>query len=158
MFVSHTVMSYLDRLGVEHDIVAHRHTACSNETATAADIDRRNLAKAVLMRTDQDYVLAVVPASHYVNPVALQQLLGSKEISFADEEELPYIFRDCEAGAIPIVGSAFGVKTAFDDTLLRLSDVYFESGDHEHLLHVRNQDFALLVGDDAHGRISRTSA
>jgi len=155
MFVSHTVMSYLDRLGVEHEVVAHRHTACSSETATAAHIERRQLAKAVLMRTEQDYVLAVVPASHYVNPIALQQLLGSAEMTLAHEDELPYIFRDCEAGAIPIVGSAFGIKTAFDDNLLQLKDVYFEAGDHEHLLHVRDRDFMRLVGSETHGSISR---
>ena len=154
MFVSHTVMSYLDRLGVEHEIVSHPHTACSIETARAARIDRRQLAKAVLMRTDQDYVLAVVPASHHVDPVALQELLGSKEIAMAAEDELPYIFRDCEAGAIPICGRAFGVKTAFDDNLLQLSDIYFEAGDHEHLLHMRDRDFARLVGSAAHGSIS----
>jgi Ala-tRNA(Pro) deacylase len=158
MFVSHTVMSYLDRVGVEHTILAHRHTACSNETATAAHIDRQQLAKAVLMRTDRDYVLAVVPASHYVNPVALGKLLGSNEITLAGEDELPYIFRDCEAGAIPIVGSAFGVQTAVDDRLLQLSDIYFEAGDHEHLLHMRDRDFARLMGNETHGSISRRVA
>jgi Ala-tRNA(Pro) deacylase len=155
MFVSHTVMSYLDRLGVDHDIVTHPHTACSGETAGAAHIERMQLAKAVLMRGGDDYVLAVVPASRQVNPEALQQLLGSAQVSVADEEELPFIFRDCVAGAVPIVGNAFGVKTAFDDDLLLLPDVYFEAGDHEHLVHVRHADFARLMNSDPHGCISR---
>jgi Ala-tRNA(Pro) deacylase len=155
MFVSHVVMSYLDRLGVEHDIVTHRHTACSTETARAARVERMQLAKAVLMRSNQDYVLAVVPASRHVNPSALQRLLGTEAITLADEEELPFIFRDCEAGALPIVGSPFGLKTAYDDELLQLGDVYFEAGDHEHLVHMRHDDFARLVGGEPHGRISR---
>jgi Ala-tRNA(Pro) deacylase len=155
MFVSHAVMSYLDRLGVEHDIVTHRHTACSSETASAAHVDRMRLAKAVLMRSDRDYVLAVVPAARHVNPLALQRLLGTEQITLAHEEELPFIFRDCEAGALPIVGSAFGLKTAYDDELLQLGEVYFEAGDHEHLVHMRQKDFARLVGSEPHGRISR---
>ncbi|HKU41082.1 MAG TPA: YbaK/EbsC family protein [Polyangiales bacterium] len=158
MFVSHTVMSYLDRLGVEHDVLTHRHTACSSETANAADIERSKLAKAVLMRCEGDYVLAVVPASRHVNTLALKRLLGSDEVALADEDELPYIFRDCETGAIPIVGGAFGLKTAFDDELLRMGDVYFEAGDHEHLVHVNQAAFARLVGDEPHGTISRPMA
>ena len=155
MFVSHAVMSYLDRLGVDHDIVTHRHTACSSETARAAHVDRMQLAKAVLMRSAEDYVLAVVPASRHVSPAALQRLLGTAPITLADEDELPFFFRDCEAGAVPIVGSPFGLKTAYDDELLQLGDVYFEAGDHEHLVHMRQQDFARLIESEPHGRISR---
>lgn len=158
MFVSHTVMSYLDRLGVEHDIVTHRHTACSSETAHAAHIERSQLAKAVLMRGPHDYVLAVIPASRHVNPIAMQHLLGGGEVSLADEDEMPFIFRDCETGAVPIVGSAYGVKTLFDDELFALRDVYFEAGDHEHLVHLKREEFARLAGNDAHGIISRAEA
>ena len=157
MFVSDTVMGHLDRIGVEHEVVSHRHTACSAETARVAQIDRAKLAKGVLMRSDEDYVLAVVPASRHVNPIALRQLLGRGEVSLADENDMPYIFRDCETGALPIVGMAFGVKTAFDDELLGLGDVYFEAGDHEHLVHLDQNAFARLVGSEAHGMISRHS-
>lgn len=154
MFVSHTVMSYLDRLGIDHDIISHRHTMCSGETAGAAHIERMQLAKAVLMRGDEDYVLAVVPASRQVDPFALRRLLGSQEIALAAEDELPYIFRDCVTGAVPIVGNAFGVKTAIDDDLLLQHDVYFEAGDHEHLVHIGHDDFAKLIADELHGHIS----
>jgi Ala-tRNA(Pro) deacylase len=52
------------------------------------------------------------------------------------------------------VGEAFGVRTAVDDELLASDDVYFEAGDHEHLVHVRHDDFARLMGHQLHGRIS----
>ena len=158
MFVSHTVLSYLDRLGVEHDIVTHRHTGCSVETARAARIEPQQLAKGVLMRSADDYVLAVVPASRHVDSLALQKLMGGSSMTLAAEDELPYIFRDCEAGALPIVGNAFGVKTAFDDELMHQSDVYFEGGDHEHLVHMRGAGFARIVGNEPHGWISARTA
>ena len=157
MFVSHTVMSYLDQIGVDHDVLTHRHTACSSETAEAAEIDRAQLAKAVLMHCAGDYVLAVVPASRHVSTSALKHLLGSDDVSFASEAEMPFIFRDCETGALPIIGKAFGLKTAFDDELLRLRDVYFEAGDHEHLVHLTHDAFAQLMFNVPHGHISRPS-
>lgn len=158
MFVSQTVVSYLDRLGIEHEMVTHRHTACSGETAHAAHIEPKQLAKAVLLRSNDDYVLAVVPASRYVNPAALSRLLGSERMTFANEDEMPYIFRDCETGALPIVGDAFGIKTAVDDALLAQRDVYFEAGDHEHLVHVNHDAFVRLVGGVPHGVICHQAA
>lgn len=158
MFVSQTVVSYLDRLGIEHEMVTHRHTACSGETAQAAQIEPRQLAKAVLLRSNDDYVLAVVPSSRYVNPAALSRLLGNERMTFASEDEMPYIFRDCETGALPIVGDAFGIKTAVDDALLDQRDVYFEAGDHEHLVHVDHDAFVRLVGGVPHGTICHQAA
>ena len=46
MYVSQTLMGYLDRKGVDFELVTHRHTACSHETARAAKIEPKQLAKA----------------------------------------------------------------------------------------------------------------
>lgn len=154
MFVSQAVMGYLDRYGVDFELVTHPHTACSSETARAAKIKPKQLAKAVLMRSKDDYMLAVVPASSHVNAFAVCELLAGELVTFAYESEMPSIFRDCERGALPIVGEAFGVRTAVDDELLASDDVYFEAGDHEHLVHLRHDDFARLMGHQLHGRIS----
>ena len=153
MFVSQTVVGFLDRSGVDFDLVAHPHSACSRETARAARIAPEQLAKGVLMR-GKDYMLAVVPASRHVNAFAVSQLLAGELVTFALESELPFVFRDCERGALPIVGEAFGVRTAIDDALLACDDVYFEAGDHERLVHLRRDDFTRLMRHQAHGAIS----
>jgi len=153
MFVSQTVLGYLDRSGVDFDLVTHPHSACSHETARAARIAPKELAKGVLMR-GKDYMLAVVPASRHVNAFAVSQLLGGELVTFALESEMPFIFRDCERGALPIVGEAFGIRTAIDDALLAVDDVYFEAGDHERLVHLRHDDFTRLMRHQPHGTIS----
>jgi Ala-tRNA(Pro) deacylase len=153
MFVSQTVLNYLDREGVDFDLVTHEHSSCSHETARAARIAPRELAKGVLMR-GRDYMLAVVPASRHVNAFAVSELLDGELVTFALESEMPFIFRDCERGALPIVGQAFGVRTAIDDALLANGDVYFEAGDHERLVHLRQGDFTRLMRHQPHGAIS----
>jgi prolyl-tRNA editing enzyme YbaK/EbsC (Cys-tRNA(Pro) deacylase) len=35
--------------------------------------------------------------------------------------------------------------------------VYFEAGDHEHLVRMKTQDFLRLLGDCPHGRLVRTA-
>jgi Ala-tRNA(Pro) deacylase len=41
-----------------------------------------------------------------------------------------------------------------DDAVLAQSDVYFEAGDHEQLIHMSMRDFKKLLGDAAHGSFS----
>ena len=154
MFVSQTVMGYLERSGVEFELVAHRHSANSLQTARAAHIEPDALAKGVLMADEEQYWLAVIPASRRLNRWALESLVETEPLMLAQEEDMPVIFRDCERGALPIVGPAFGVQTAFDDALLEADDVYFEAGDHEHLVHLTQEQFKQLMAGHLHGLIS----
>jgi Ala-tRNA(Pro) deacylase len=65
-------------------------------------------------------------------------------------------FTDCDPGAVPPFGMAYGVETAVDDELLaRNPDVYVESGDHEQLLHMSRGQFTELMAASAHGHFSR---
>ena len=154
MYVSQIVMGYLERAGVDFDLVSHRHSATSLQTARAAHIEPDKLAKGVLMFDEEEYWLAVIPASRRVNRWALESLVQADPLSLAAEDDMPVVFRDCERGALPIVGPAFGVRTAFDDSLLELDELYFEAGDHEHLVHLTRDQFLRLVMGHPHGAIS----
>ena len=157
MYVSQTVMGYLDRAGVDYDLISHRHSATSLATARAAHIEPEKLAKGVLMFDEEEYWLAVIPASRRVNRWALESLVDADPLSLATEEDMPALFRDCECGALPVVGPAFGVRTAIDDALLAAEDVYFEAGDHEHLVHLTREEFHRLMHGHPHGAISHLS-
>jgi Ala-tRNA(Pro) deacylase len=153
MFVSQTVMGYLDRQGIDFDLLAHKHTHDSIGSARAAHVEPDKLAKGVLLCDDDQYVLAVVPADKHVNLFALRELLDTSGLTFATENDMEYIFRDCERGALPIVGPAFGLSTAVDDELLGKGDIYFEAGDHEHLVHLGNTQFQRMMAGQPHGCI-----
>jgi Ala-tRNA(Pro) deacylase len=61
------------------------------------------------------------------------------------EDEIEATFSDCECGAIPAIGDAYGVDVVLDPALTHQPDVYFESGDHEHLIHMRGEVFRDLM-------------
>ena len=154
MFVSQTVMQFLDRSDVDFEVVSHRHTATSSQTARAAGINPNDLAKAVLLQDDEEYLMAVLPAPRMVNPWAVEALIDEPNIVLAQERDLPFIFRDCERGAIPVLGPAFGLRTVVDDAVLQRREVFFEGGDHEHLVHIHGADFARLFDGLEHGHIA----
>ena len=154
MTVATTLREYLNRWGVEYEVVPHMHTNSSLETAEAAHVSGDKLAKCVMTEDYRGYLMVVVPASHEVEFSLLDEQLD-RRLELATEEELADIFDDCELGAIPPLGEAYGVDVAVDRRLAECDDVYFEAGDHAELLHLRGEDFRDLMAGAEQGNYSR---
>lgn len=135
---------FLNEHQVEYEVLTHPHTASSMETAEAAHVPGDKLAKTVILEDDQGYVMAVLPASHKVDLGTLHRELN-RPLGLASEPELDRLFSDCELGAIPPIGTAYGLETIVDDTLAEQPDLYFECGDHEHLVHMNGETFVNLL-------------
>ena len=66
MAIAITLKQYLADNGIEYDALSHPHTYTSSKTAQASHIPGSRIAKAVLLKKDEDYVLAVLPASRHI--------------------------------------------------------------------------------------------
>jgi len=156
MAIARTVQHALEQSGISFDVIAHDPTPSSLRTADAAHLDPGAIAKAVLLTDDEDrgrHLMAVVPASCRVSMTEVSRRTG-RPVHLATEDDAARVFPDCRLGAVPPLGPAYGVETVWDDRLMTRSDVYFEAGDHEHLVHVKTWDFVRLLPSAAHGRIS----
>jgi Ala-tRNA(Pro) deacylase len=138
------VKQYISAQDVDWDPVLHGESANSAETARAALLPEGRIAKAVLLEDDDGYVLAVIGANHTLDVEALGGALR-RELRLASEYELEELFRDCEPGAVPPLGAAYGIPTVWDDSLGDRRDVYFEAGDHRTLVHMSGADFRKLM-------------
>lgn len=156
MSIARTVRGFLESHHLNYEILQHPHTSTSTQTANAAYIWRDQLAKSVLLEDDRGYVMAVLPASDRVDLEALRRKLG-RDLRLADEDELADIFDDCEVGAIPPLGRAYGVPVVYDDSLAQLGSVYFEGGNHEDLVYMGGEDFLELLEDAMHFRFGKPS-
>lgn len=154
MAIAMTVSNYLAEHDVAYDVLTHPHTASSGESAQAAHVSGIRLAKSVVLEDDHGYVMVVLPSSRQVNLGELHRQLN-RNLGLATEGKLRGLFNDCEVGALPAVGPAYGVETVIDDTLAEQAEIYFEAGDHEQLIHVSAETFQTLVGEQArHGQFS----
>ncbi len=154
MSISKTVQWYLDSREVSYEVLQHPHSHNSSETAGAAYIWEDQLAKTVLLEDERGYIMAIVPASHRVDLKKLETELH-RQLELATEGEMPLIFPDCEPGAIPPLGGAFGIPVVYDDRLRRLSCVYFEGGDHRELVYMGGPEFIALLDGSPHGDLCR---
>ncbi len=153
MAISKTIQKYLENLGIDYFPLAHDHTATSSMTAEASHVQGTRLVKAVIIKDDDCYMMALLPASHHLRLMQLQDLLG-REVELATEEEFTMLFDDCDPGAIPALGMAYGLEVIVEDTLAKTGDLFFEGGDHETLVHMKAEAFRDLVTDAAHGHFS----
>ena len=154
MAISERLRAFLEDQQAVYELVTHAHTGSSHESATESHIPEDHLAKAVLLKDGEGYVLAVIPASQWVKTHALRDELG-RELHLADESEVERLFNDCDLGAVPPVGQAYGLETLMDESLTTLATVYFEVGDHEHLARVDGETFRRLTQGARRGHYSQ---
>ena len=154
MTIAKTVQWYLEANGVSYETLQHPYSRSSEETADVAFIWEDQLVKTVLLEDERGYLLAIVPASYRVDLKKLERQIHRK-LELASEAELADVFPDCEIGALPPLGHAYGIPIIYDDRLRKLSCVYFEGGDHCDLIYMGGREFIDLLRDSPHGDLCR---
>ena len=153
MAIALTLERYLDTKHVKYDVIAHEPTNSSRQTAEACHIPGDRLAKAVLLRDEVGYALAVLPASHHIRLSELRRQFGD-DVELATEREIADLFEDCVRGAIPVLGECYGLDVVVDDSIEEQPEVYFEGGDHATLVHMSHAQFAGLTATARRGCFS----
>jgi Ala-tRNA(Pro) deacylase len=153
MAISRKLKEYLDRNHIEYSLVAHAHTESSEDSARSAHIPLHQMAKAVVLEDEHGYIVGVLPSNNRIEVDWVNEELG-RELEFANEGELTSLFADCDIGAVPALSDAYGIEVIWDEQLRHASDIYIEAGDHEHLVHLRGEDFKLLMSARPHCVIS----
>jgi Ala-tRNA(Pro) deacylase len=154
MAIAETVQHYLTQKAVDYTLPLHPHSGSSHETAEAAHVPEDHIAKGVIVKDDSGYAMVVVPAINYVEMKHVRKELD-RQLELVEEDEFAKLFPDCEPGAVPAVGPAYQIETFLDEALTTLANVYFEAGDHEHLVHINGGDFKTLLSGVRHGHYSQ---
>jgi Ala-tRNA(Pro) deacylase len=154
MRIATELRRFLDREFIPYELLSHPKTDTSTETAAVTGVTGDALAKAVVIDDQTRFMAAIIPATHRLELGTLHQRLG-QHVGLATEAEVRLLFADCEDGAVPGLAQAYGLDVVVDDALLHLDDVYFEAGNHAHLVHVTGNMFRGLMSSVDHGEISR---
>jgi len=153
MGIAITLQQYLTAQSVPYDVLEHKRTRCSARTADASRVPSECLAKGVLVKHKDGYILAIVPASRQVRLEEVGRWFN-RPVALATEDEIGALFPDCEHGAVPPIAAAYGLKAVLDASLEGHDDIYFEGGDHRALVHVTGGQFHRLMENVPHGQFS----
>lgn len=154
MGIAITLAQYLIERGVPYDLIEHAHTETASRSATESRVPPDRIAKAVVLTGGDGFLLAVLPASRHIQFTALREQLG-RDVDIAKEEQIETLFIDCESGAVPALGGAYGLKVVVDDSLANQPEMYLEGGDHRSLVHISGPAFRELLADAQYAQFTR---
>ena len=152
MDIAPTLVKQLAHLGIAYDIIPHHYSDSSINVAHAAHIPEHKMVKPVILEDDKGYVMALVPANQHVKIRELNMYLN-RQMGLATEQEIKHLFSDCDLGAIPPIGDAYGMEVVCDYELDNCDDVYIEAGNHTDLLHLSGESFRKLMSNSKHAPI-----
>jgi Ala-tRNA(Pro) deacylase len=154
MAVAATVQEFLRRANVPYAVCPHVPAYTAAEEAEIMDVPERDWAKVVVCFADGEPIQAVVPANRGVELDRLQAIVGARSIRLAREDELEWLFPDCELGAMPPLGPMYRQRVFVDEALAVEDEIVFNAGTHADAVSLHYADFDAIVNPVV-GRFAR---
>ncbi|MBH3432994.1 aminoacyl-tRNA deacylase [Pseudomonas citronellolis] len=152
MSMSSRLQNCLSQHRSRYDLLPHATSMTTREAARRAGVPPQQMAKPVILDDFQGHwLMAVVPASRQVDLHKVHKLTR-RNWRLAREGDFSARFEDCAPGAIPAVGSLFGLETLIDESLGEQTDIYFEAGDHNAVVHMSGRQYLELMPEARQGR------
>lgn len=145
MSIPSILKSHLDREHVHYDVLPHSQTFRAAAVARTLHVSEQEMAKVVIVKVKEQFVTTVLPAIAKVDVQRLRKLFGTHRVRLATEEEITQLFPDCELGAMPPLGTLYGLPVYVERSLTVDEEIVFEGGTHSEAIRMRYWDFAALV-------------
>jgi Ala-tRNA(Pro) deacylase len=144
MSISTRLKSFLDESQIPYSVVTHSTAYTAQGTAATLQISGKELAKSVVLSTDEEMILAVLPAPNHVRLYQLGAEVG-KSLRLATEQEFSSLFPDCELGAMPPFGSLYNLPACVNESLAADEAIVFNAGTHRDAIRMRYDDFVRVA-------------
>jgi Ala-tRNA(Pro) deacylase len=145
MAIKAKLKKYLDSNKVKYKALKHKLAYTAQEIAAAQDVPGKQVIKSVLVKADDRYVLAVLPAIHLIDTKKLAKVLKCKKIKIATEKDIEKVIPDYAPGAMPPFGGLFGLETCADKILKEDVEIVFNGGTHRDTVKMKYTDFEKLA-------------
>jgi Ala-tRNA(Pro) deacylase len=145
MTIMKKLKGYLDESDVRYEVSSHREAYTAQEIAAVLHVPGQKLAKVVIVKAGERFVMAVMPATWKVDMEKMKGVLGSADVRLATEDEFKNLFPECDVGAMPPFGNLYDLDVYVDKSLTEDREIVFQGGTHVDTVNMNYQDFATLV-------------
>jgi Ala-tRNA(Pro) deacylase len=143
--VTHSVQEFLRAGNVGYTVFRHPVAFTAQEEAAVAHVPGRDWAKSVVCFADGEPIQAVIPADLNVDLERLLHLTGATTIRLAREDELDWLYPECERGAMPPFGPLYRQRVFVDEHLSAQDQIVFNAGTHRDAVAMHYHEFARLT-------------
>jgi Ala-tRNA(Pro) deacylase len=134
------LVAALEAAGVPFTHTHHKPVYTSAEAAAARGVPLHSGAKALIVKHEDLFTMAVMPADLALDNNALRKILGTRRVRFANKEELLQL-TGLTPGSIPPFGSFFGLQTICDERLAENEEINFNVASHSDSLRMKYDDY-----------------
>jgi len=145
MAVTPAVQEFLRQSNLAYTVFPHRPAFSAAEEAAVTHTPGVRWAKTVACFADGRPILAVVPAHYLVDLERLAKVASVEHVRLAREDELAWLFPECEAGAMPPFGPLYHQRVYLESALALEPVIAFHAGTHRDAVRMHVQDFVELV-------------
>ena len=138
-----SIKRFLDQQATDFELIRHKKTATLTEAAKAIGIHPSEIARAVILKDTQGFLMAVLPADRLINFNHIEKQLG-RNLEPAPIEDVLELMKDCEPGAIPPIGLPYELDVLIDNSIKAKPTIYIEPGSHTSLLKMPLESFGAL--------------
>jgi Ala-tRNA(Pro) deacylase len=138
------IIGFLESKGVRYRHFTHSQEFTASRVAESQHVSGKELAKSVLVVTDENLVMAVIPANERLDLEKLAHLVGAASFRLAQESDFANRFPGCELGAEPPLGSLYGVPVWLDASFEEHPTITFNAGTHVDTIQMSVSDFEEL--------------
>ncbi|MBI5821171.1 MAG: deacylase [Verrucomicrobia bacterium] len=137
------IEEYLNQQGVRYEIFHHAPAYTAQRIAQAEHIPGKMQVKAVILRSGEQFYMAVLPAVAQLDIAAFTKVVG-KPCKLATEADFKDLFPDCETGAMPPLGSFYMIPVYADDLLEEDDEIVMQAGTHTESVKIAWDDYLHL--------------
>ncbi len=137
------IIDLLKENKIKYQQYVHESVFTSEEAAKARGTSLHQGAKALVLQTDKELVLYVVPADERADLNAVKKYLKVKRVAMASKDTV-MSKTGLEAGALPPFGSTMGLKTYVSPSLAENKEIVFNAGRHDRSIKMMYQDLVRL--------------
>ncbi len=142
--VFNRIKDALHKEKIEYEVLEHKAVFTSKEAAEVRGTELKQGCKALICKTEEGFMQAVVSGDKELDIDRLQKLTLFKKIELADAKEVKKV-TGCNIGSVPPFGNLFSVKVYFDKSVLENEIVAFNAGSHTKSIKMKAKDLVRVV-------------
>jgi Ala-tRNA(Pro) deacylase len=123
----------------------HKPAYTAQELAAEEHVTGRQVAKTVIVKADDRFVLCVLPACYKLDLEKVRVAADAGECRMATENEMASLFPDSEIGAEPPFGNLYGMSTLVDWHLTEGDRIVFAANSHRDAIEMDYADYDRLA-------------
>lgn len=139
------LIAWLQANQAEFTHTVHPIAFTAREVASAEHLPAREVAKTVVVSSDERFYMLVIPANKLIDFHEVRMALGLAHVRMVTEFELGSLFPNCELGAMPPIGALYGLPVYLESCLADQEMIAFSAGTHRDVIHMRTAEFRRLV-------------